>query len=168
MIGWQDEAKTLFLGTVLGSGIISLILMLVVLCNIHTSALRKKIFVQELSSLSRGLFFLTLIFALAWSWYPLTYFKLQHLELPDFYPAFQIVNSWMGVFTFVGIGLGSKRFRHAIKSISKRHQKNCIHILPTNYLHRTFIHNLHTLFFYPQSSLFTNIASVTRILKVSF
>ena len=26
MIGWQDEAKTLFLGTVLGSGIISLIL----------------------------------------------------------------------------------------------------------------------------------------------
>jgi len=121
MIGWQDEAKTLFLGTVLGSGIISLILMLVVLCNIHTSALRKKIFVQELSSLSRGLFFLTLIFALAWSWYPLTYFKLQHLELPDFYPAFQIVNSWMGVFTFVGIGLGSKRFRNAIKSISKHH-----------------------------------------------
>ena len=121
MIGWQDEAKTLFLGTVLSSGIMSLILMLVVLCNIHTSALRKKIFVQELSSLSRGLFFLTLIFALTWSWYPLTYFKLQHLELPDFYPAFQIVNSWMGVFTFVGIGLGSKRFRHAIKSISKRH-----------------------------------------------
>ena len=157
MIGWQDEAKTLFLGTVLGSGIMSLILMLVVLCNIHTSALRKKIFVQELSSLSRGLFFLTLIFALTWSWYPLTYFKLQHLELPDFYPAFQIVNSWMGVFTFVGIGLGSKRFRHAIKSISKRHQKNCIPILPITKslpitctvllskicIHCTFIHNLH-------------------------
>ena len=28
MIGWQDEAKTLFLATVLGSGIMSLILML--------------------------------------------------------------------------------------------------------------------------------------------
>ena len=168
MIGWQDEAKTLFLGTVLGSGIISLILMLVVLCNIHTSALRKKIFVQELSSLSRGLFFLTLIFALTWSWYPLTYFKLQHLELPDFYPAFQIVNSWMGVFTFVGIGLGSKRFRHAIKSISKRHQKNCIHtnlayLLPTPYFYLQS-----ALYFNPHSSLFTNIFSVTRILKVSF
>ena len=121
MIGWQNEAKTLFLATVLGSGITSLVLMLVVLCNIHTSALRKKIFVQELSSLSQGLFLLTLIFALTWSWYPLTYFKLENIELPDFYPAFQIMNSWMGVFTFVGIGLGSKRFRHAIKSFVRRH-----------------------------------------------
>ena len=121
MIGWEDGAKTLFLGSVLASGLISLILMLVVLCNIHTSALRKRIFVQELSSLSQGLFFLTLIFALTWSWYPLTYFKWENLELPDFYPAFQIMNSWMGVFAFIGIGIGSKRFRHAVKSITKCH-----------------------------------------------
>ena len=120
MIGWSDDAKTLFLGLVLGSGVLGLIMMLVVLCNIHTSALRKRIFVEELSSLAQGLTFLTLLFVLTWVWYPLTYFKFNNLELPDFYPAFQIMNSWMGVFAFVGIGLGSKRFRESIKKVGKK------------------------------------------------
>ena len=119
MIGWNDDSKTLFLWLVLGSGILSLIMMLVVPCNMHTSALRKRIFVQELSSLAQGLIFVTLLFALTWSWYPLTYFKFSNLELPDFYPAFQIMNSWMGVFTFIGIGLGSKRFRQSARNIGR-------------------------------------------------
>ncbi len=114
MIGWEDESKMLFLGFVLGSGLISFILMLVVLCNLHTSALRKKIFLEELSSLAQGLTFLTLLFALTWSWFPLSYFKWTNAELPDFYPAFQIMNSWMGVFTFIGLGFGSKRFRQIL------------------------------------------------------
>ena len=62
-----------------------------------------------------GLALLTLLFALNWTWFPLAYLKFDSLELPDFYPAYQVMNSWMGVFAFVGIGLSSQRFRDVIK-----------------------------------------------------
>ena len=114
-IGWEDASKTLFAALLLGFSLLSLIMMLVVLCNIHTSALRRRVFVEELSSLAQGLALLTLLFALNWVWFPLSYLRFDNWELPDFYPAFQVMNSWMGVFAFVGIGLGSQRFRHAIK-----------------------------------------------------
>lgn len=53
-IGWEDQSKTLFAALTLGFGLLSLIMMLVVLCNIHNSALRRRVFVEELASLSQG------------------------------------------------------------------------------------------------------------------
>lgn len=120
MIGWEDESKMVFWMFNMLASIGSLILMLIVLCNVHTSALRKQIFVEELSSLAQGLTFLALLYALTWSWYPLSYFKLDEWELPDFYPAFQVMNSWMGVFAFIGIGVASQRFRQSIKAIFRK------------------------------------------------
>ena len=123
MMGWENEAKFLFWALILGASLTSFILMLIVLCNIHTSALRKRIFVQEMSSLAQGLTLLTLILTLNWTWFPLSYFRFDRLEYPNFYPAFQILNSFMGVFAFLGIGLGSQRFRHVLKAVG-RHQQD--------------------------------------------
>ena len=53
-IGWEDQSKTRFAALTLGFGLLSLIMMLVVLCNIHNSALRRRVFVEELASLSQG------------------------------------------------------------------------------------------------------------------
>lgn len=119
MIGWENDVKLVFGGIVLGCGIVSVILMLIVMCNIHTSAMRRRKFVEELTSLSQGLTFLALLFAVTWAWFPFTYIKYESLELPDFYPAFQVMNSWMGVFAFLGIAVGSKRFRDVVKRRGK-------------------------------------------------
>ena len=114
MIGWENPVKTLFGAMMIGSAIGAVVLMLIVMCNMHTSALRKRIFVEELSSVAQGLTFLVLLFAVNWSWFPLVYLKFDEWEIPDFYPAFQITNSWMGFFAFLGIGISSPRFRNTI------------------------------------------------------
>jgi hypothetical protein len=119
MIGWVNEVKLYFGSLVLTGGVIALILMLVVMCNIHTSAMRKRSLVDELTSLAQGLTLLVLLFAITWIWFPLTYLHFDSLELPDFYPAFQVLNSWMGVFAFLGIGVGSKRFRTIVRGQAK-------------------------------------------------
>ena len=54
MIGWENSSKTLFGGIIILAALLAVILMLVVMCNMHTSALRKRVFVEELSSLARG------------------------------------------------------------------------------------------------------------------
>ena len=85
--------------------------MMVVFCNIGRPAVRKTSLVEELWSVCRGLLAMVVIFCLTWSWAPLVYIRFPDLELPDFYPAFQVMNSWMGVFVFILLGVTSTRFR---------------------------------------------------------
>ena len=59
--------------------------------------------------------FQVFIFTLCWSWAPVAYIEFPGTEIPSFYPAFQILNSFMGFFVFVCIGLGSRKFRTEIK-----------------------------------------------------
>ena len=66
MIGWENPVKTLFGAMMAGSAIGSAILMLIVMCNMHRSALRKRIFVEELSGVAQGLTLLVLLFAINW------------------------------------------------------------------------------------------------------
>ncbi len=86
-------------------------MMLIVVCNLSTPAMRKKSIAEEMGSIARGLLFLVLLFALTWSFAPLAYIKFPGKEMPDFYPAFQIANSIQGIVVFLFIGLGSTRFR---------------------------------------------------------
>ena len=66
-------------------------------------------------------YFKVFIFALCWSWAPVAYISFPGVELPSFYPAFQILNSFMGFFVFICIGLGSRKFRAEIRhQIEKR------------------------------------------------
>ena len=66
MIGWENSAKTLFGAMMVGLAIGSVVLMLIVMCNMHRSALRKRIFVEELSGVAQGLTLLVLLFAINW------------------------------------------------------------------------------------------------------
>ena len=54
---------------------------------------------------------LVLLFALTWAFAPLAYISFPSSEMPDFYPAFQVLNCFTGVYVFILIGLGSTRFR---------------------------------------------------------
>ena len=111
MVGWTAEAKYPFFLPMIGLAGISTIIMAIVICNISSPQLRKKSFIEDQDSLAKGFTAFILLFTLTWSWTPLSYIKYEGMETPDLYPAFQVMNSWMGVFYFVLFGLGSKRFR---------------------------------------------------------
>ena len=96
-----------------------MILNSIVVCNISTPAMRKESIVEELGSVAKGLLFLVFLFAVAWIFAPLAYIRFPEAELPDFYPAFQVLNSLMGVFVFFFIGVASTRFRAVITGKTK-------------------------------------------------
>jgi hypothetical protein len=136
MVGWEAPVKWIFFGPVLVFAAVNIpklagyrphalycwlssfqfciILMAIIVCNIHTPSMRKESLVEELSSIAKGLFVMVLLFGLTWSWSPLAYIDFPGQELPDFYPAFQVALSFLGVFMFVFLGLGSKRFRSVL------------------------------------------------------
>ncbi len=114
MIGWANEVKAFFWTFVLAGAIISVVLMLIVVCNISVSAMRKKTLVEEFSTLAYGLMVLSSLFLIAWIMYYFAYMRFTDSEVRDFYPAFTVLNSWMGIFAFVGVGLGSQRFTDLI------------------------------------------------------
>ena len=121
MVGWKADAKMAFFLPVIGLAGTSVIIMFVAMCNLSTPQLRKKSFIEDQGSLARGFTAFTVLYALTWSWTPLSYIKYEGTETPDLYPAFQVMNSWMGVFLFILFGIGSKRFRVAISgSINAR------------------------------------------------
>ena len=93
---------------------LSLLAMLIVVCNLATPAIRKSSILEEMSSLTAGLTVLVLLYCATWAMAPLAYIKFPALALPDFFPAFQVLNSFMGSLVFVFLGLVNVRFRAVI------------------------------------------------------
>ncbi|TRY61634.1 hypothetical protein TCAL_09264 [Tigriopus californicus] len=114
MVGWANEVKEAFYIPVAIFGILSVFLITIIVCNINTPAMRKESMVEELGSLAKGLGMFVLLYGLTWSWFPFAYMRFPTHEFPDFYPAFQVMNAFMGMFFFVFIGLMSNRFRTAL------------------------------------------------------
>jgi len=114
MMGWLANPKWYFFVPFLAISGSSLLIIMVVVMNIRTPAMRKESFVEEMSSLAIGIFFFMFLVSLTWGMAPLAYIRFPGLELPDFYPAFQVLNSFSGIFFFCCLGVGSKRFRIAL------------------------------------------------------
>ena len=113
-IGWKNHVKWIFFYPVLTLLGMALVISTVTMCNIATPQLRKESIAEDLISLAKGLFGLTFFYCLTWSWAPLAYLDFPALELPSFYPGFQILNSVLGLLAFIFIGIGSQRFRIAV------------------------------------------------------
>ena len=126
MIGWENDVKWVFFIPMIAFGGFSFLVMLVVMCNINTPAMRKESIVEEMGSIAKGLFFLALLFALTWSWSPFAYIRFPYHEFPDFYPAFQVMNAFMGIFVFVFLGILSKRFRTVLTGSVGSRQKELL------------------------------------------
>lgn len=123
LLSWENQVKWNFFIPVLSAAGVSLTVMVVLLCNIATPAMRKQSIVEELSSIFKGLLGMVFLFSLTWAWAPLAYIDYPDLDLPDFYPSFQVMNSWMGVFVFVLLGACSTRFRHVVAGTVKNRQQ---------------------------------------------
>ena len=93
--------------------------MLIVICNLAAPAIRKSSILEEMSSLTYGLIVTVMLFSATWVMAPLAYIRFPALAIPDFYPAFQVLNSFMGTVVFVFLGLINVRFRAVITGTVK-------------------------------------------------
>jgi len=122
MIGWENAPKWTFFVPMCVLAGLAVVFSLIAVCNICTPALRKESIVAEHGSVALGLFALALLFAVEWIFAPLAYIRFSDVNMPDFYPAFQVMNSFLGIFVLVFLGLGSRRFRAVITG--KVHERN--------------------------------------------
>lgn len=125
MLGWAPGVKQAFFLPVISLAGAGLMVVAVALCNVHTHSLRQQSFVPDQSSLAKGSFGFSVVFALTWSWAPLSYAEASGSDggtlALGFYPAFQVMNSWMGVFYFgMVVAAGSRRFQALLTSHAKQ------------------------------------------------
>jgi len=111
VVGWETGVKWNFFLPLLTGASIGLILMSIVLCNLATPAIRKNSILEEVGSVSLGMTGMTVYYSLTWATAPLAYINFPDVSIPDFYPCFQVMNSWMGILVFLLLGLCSTRFR---------------------------------------------------------
>ncbi len=79
--------------------------------NMATPQTRKDSVVEQLSSQGTGLTIMVIIFAMTWGFAYPAYIRNPDEETADFYPIFQVLNAWTGVFVMVFLGFSSSSFR---------------------------------------------------------
>ena len=114
-IGWANETKAPFLYAMMMEGGISLFLSFIFLVNLSFTQTRKSNIVEALAAKGQGLAICTFIFTLTWMFAYYAYWHVPDLERADSYPIFQLINSWIGVFIFCFMGLGTKKFRNIFR-----------------------------------------------------
>lgn len=125
-VGWSNIVKwQFFVPLLLGAGL-SFLAMIIVICNLATPAIRKSSILEELSSISSGLIAMVFFYCITWALGPLAYIRFPDLAIPDFFPVFQVLNSWLGVFVFVLLGLCSTRFRVVLAGTVKNRQASIL------------------------------------------
>ena len=68
----------------------SVLLILITLCNTLTPFIRRQFSNDDVNSLTRGMFTLLIFFSVTWTWGAMTYIKMPDLELRDTYALFQV------------------------------------------------------------------------------
>ena len=118
-VGWENSIKWQFFIPLLAGAGLGLVAMMIVVCNLATPAIRKSSILEEMSSLTYGLLMVVFIFCVTWAMAPLAYIRFPSVALPDFFPAFQILNAFMGTLVFTFLGLANVRFRAVITGTVK-------------------------------------------------
>ena len=72
----------------------ALLAVIIVICNLSTPAIRKSSLLEELGSISSGLIGLVIFYCFTWSFGPLAYIRFPQLEIPNFFPIFQVMVNW--------------------------------------------------------------------------
>lgn len=123
----------------------SLLAILIVICNLATPAIRKSSILEEMSSLTYGLIVLVVLYCATWAMAPLAYIRFPSLSIPDFYPAFQVLNSFMGSLVFVFLGLVNVRFRTVLTGTVSSHdtKETLRHVEPRDWSVRGLGHRGH-------------------------
>ncbi|XP_068212715.1 cadherin EGF LAG seven-pass G-type receptor 1-like [Palaemon carinicauda] len=117
-MSWVNEPKYCFFGPQIFFSAVSFIFGCIVICNMSTPALRKDNLIDDYGSFCYGGAFVMIFFAITWTFGLLAYVRFHFRDL-DFYPIFQVFNSWTGLIILLFIGFGSKRFRMVLAGQAK-------------------------------------------------
>ena len=88
--------------------------------NFANPQTRKDSTVDSLVARGYGLSALCLMFAMAWTFGYFAHIREPDLERPDFYPIFQLINSWTGAFILFFAALPDKKFTKYLVPICKK------------------------------------------------
>ena len=119
-IGSASDTKMIFFyGQLVTTGL-AIILCSVIMFNI--SVPKTKIcgsLEEQLTSQSIGLTIMVIIYGTTWGFAFLAYIYKPYIrfldkETPDFFPIFQVLNAWSGVFVMLFLGMSSHGFRAGI------------------------------------------------------
>merc|ERR1712223_574765 len=110
-IGWANDTKMIFFYGQLVTAGLAVLLCSVIMFNISVPKTRKDSVVEQLTSQSTGLTIMVMIYGMTWGFAFPAYIRFPDKETPDFFPIFQVLNAWSGVFVMFFLGMSSSRFR---------------------------------------------------------
>ncbi|KAG1660291.1 Cadherin EGF LAG seven-pass G-type receptor 1 [Nymphon striatum] len=113
MTGHDPIMRWLLFGPIMAISGLALIWTAITACNVGTPAIRKEYVAGELGNGTRSLFCVSVLYTATWIFAILAYIDLD-LDIPTFYPIFQVLNSWLGVIIVMFMGAGSKHFRRCV------------------------------------------------------
>ena len=113
-IGWANDTKMIFFYGQLVTAGLAVLLCSVIMFNISVPKTRKDSVVEQLTSQSTGLTIMVMIYGMTWGFAFPAYIRFPDKETPDFFPIFQVLNAWSGVFVMLFLGMSSSRFRAGI------------------------------------------------------
>ena len=114
-IGSTSDTKMIFLyGQLVTTGL-AILLCSVIMFNISVPKIQiYGSLVEQFTSQSIGLMIMVMIYGTTWGFAFLAYIRFLDNETPDFFPIFQVLNAWSGVFVMLFLGMSSPRFRAGI------------------------------------------------------
>ena len=107
----------------------ALLTSFVIVCNISAPRTRRESVIDQLTSLGSGLAIFVFIHALTWCFAAPTYLRYPDSEVPDFWPIYALLLSWMGLSVLVFLGVGSKNFRGVIMGVVKNRNQVRLHCM---------------------------------------
>ncbi|XP_059078438.1 uncharacterized protein LOC131876911 [Tigriopus californicus] len=110
-IGWENETKWVFFYLQWPLNIVAAFLSLVLLINLATPQTRKDSVMETLTVQAQGLAVTVFIYAATWGFAYPAFMHFPDKEWANFYPIFALLNSWLGLFFFSFMGIGSNKFR---------------------------------------------------------
>ncbi|GIX88587.1 uncharacterized protein CDAR_308801 [Caerostris darwini] len=116
LVGPTASMRWLLVSPILLASAIAFVFSILTCINYGTPAVKKTVIVNELSSATRANFIVTLLFMVTWlcGVFAIVDLGFDSDEIPAFNPIFQILNSCLGIFIVVLIGVGSKHFRYCL------------------------------------------------------
>ncbi|KFM59088.1 putative G-protein coupled receptor 112, partial [Stegodyphus mimosarum] len=116
LVGPTTNMRLLLVTPIIIVTLFAFTISLLTCINYGTPAVKRTAIVNELSSATRGNFIVIILFLSTWMCgvFALVDLGFDADEIPIFNPIFQILNSCLGIFIVMIIGLGSKHFRHCL------------------------------------------------------
>ena len=118
-VGWNDEAKTLYLLYNFAMSLAGVTLALIILFNVKKPQTKRRNVVADLTSQANGIVAVCFLKMILWIFATVTYLHNQESDMADPYCYFILYLGWFGWFMFLCLGVFSKKWRNGLRGGEK-------------------------------------------------